>query len=99
MKKEIKQFIEDAIAGGFTATKQSADYLRDSHNLDIRWIFLEPKAWKAVGKTRGWGKPKECIIDGRIGTYTTTAECEASGFFGAIMAGDTIEKALRSIEK
>lgn len=53
----IKQFIESAIEGGwvnnFINPKSPVEmmYLLAEHKYQM---FLDPKAWKAVGKVKGW---------------------------------------------
>jgi len=64
----IQQFIENAIKGGWNPTGEESheirgtsvffydiDYLDDgTHEQTIHEILLDPLAWQAVGKTRGW---------------------------------------------
>ena len=54
---EIKDFIEKAIEGGYRYKNQNLSDWKpfiNGENL-IPEILLDPKAWEAVGKTRGWG--------------------------------------------
>ena len=52
-----KQFIEDAVAGGGIDFN---GYFTDCDKEDvldsIHRVLLDPAAWQAVGKTRGWGE-------------------------------------------
>lgn len=57
-----QQFIEDAIAGGWkphlkydplVLELEGGQWEFDPHN-----FFLDPLAWQAVGKTRGWREPQ-----------------------------------------
>ena len=56
----VKQFIEDAVKGGWKYSYEEHEFLPDG-SLDygagtilLRGAFLDPLVWKAVGKTRGW---------------------------------------------
>jgi hypothetical protein len=102
----IKQFIEDAIKGGWNdpilltepifAVRQFGK--ETATRLVHAKILLDPLAWQAVGKTRQWEEPKECLIDGEEGYHSTDYQCEAIGFFQDIMSGKSIEEALTAIE-
>lgn len=53
-----KQFIQDAIAGGWRTEipqHQHQSFI-DGTQGDIRFMVIDPLAWQAVGKTRGWSK-------------------------------------------
>lgn len=58
----IQQFIEKVIEGGFddavNLRAAAREYRRSGKpmhaDLSERTIFLNPKAWKAVGKVEGW---------------------------------------------
>lgn len=56
-----QQFIEDAIAGGYTAHFNQEDVFRQYVQMEeaVSHILLDPLAWQAVGETRGWGTLKE----------------------------------------
>lgn len=47
-----QQFIEDAIKGGWN----DGDTMAIWHINNPHQILLDPLAWQAVGKTRGWQK-------------------------------------------
>lgn len=65
----IKEFIEDAVQGGYIApdvytklmsypkdgftAKQAVDYGQEMESLIINSIIFDPEAWKAVGKVKG----------------------------------------------
>ena len=60
---QIKQFIEKAIEGGHYPSSRMQKVLdgnrrmgKTSAKLYFMWnvIFLDPKAWEAVGKVEGW---------------------------------------------
>ncbi len=90
-----QKFIEDAIEGGCPFSqlelnhwKETAQYL---HPLDyqrlVSYALLNPLAWQAVGKTRGWCKD-----------YEREWEDLARDFMVYLMRGKTIEEALSAIE-
>lgn len=107
---ETKQFIEDAIKGGWRKDEDpQIDQTNDGpmvlfhagNETGVQWeadVLLDPLAWQAVGKTRGWSEPKECISDGEYATWSTTPECVAVGFFQDVMYGKSIEEALAAIK-
>lgn len=96
-----KQFIEDAIKGGWGSHldkewRVSAGYVE---HMQIYWskgvwerviavstVLLDPLAWQAVGKTRGW----ENGYPDRIYEAFDT-------FFYQLYNGDSIEEALEKI--
>ena len=92
-----KQFIEDAIEGGWDDTNYAFGSTRPNESMAHvdGWeydekVFLDPKAWQAVGKTRGWAMPYK-DMPGRW-------EYEAGKFFGNLMAdGLSIEETLTKI--
>ena len=83
----IQKFIDDAENGGCNGYQMSGDIWCGikAHGKDAApySIFLSPKAWKAVGKTRGWE-------DG--------AEIDMFNMFSALVfEGLSIEEALGKI--
>ena len=54
-----EKFIEKAIEGGYR--KNSTFPQRDFKDINIHRVFLDPKAWEAVGKTEGW---EDCYCEG-----------------------------------
>jgi hypothetical protein len=58
MKTATEQFIEDAIAGGWSFKPDRFDYI-ENINDEPRLALLDPLAWQAVGKTRGWSSFSE----------------------------------------
>ncbi len=72
MHMTIQQFIETAIEGGWPeqwdpkeTSRLSMRYVKASDYKFLDWypeklyitsIFLDPKAWEAVGKVRGWSE-------------------------------------------
>lgn len=62
--EHIEKFIKDAIEGGWTGYEKHIELGADPENvayliapnLDmVAEILLDPEAWKAVGRQRGWG--------------------------------------------
>ena len=49
---KIKEFIEKAIEGGYERTAENWLFELNTFNTDN--MFLDPKAWQAVGKVEGW---------------------------------------------
>ena len=53
-----QQFIEDAIKGGYESTYyyygQTVEDVVKEPSMYVHYILLQPQAWQAVGKTRGW---------------------------------------------
>ena len=86
-----KQFIEDAIAGGGI---DFDGYFTDCDKEDvldsIHRVLLDPTAWRAVGKTRGWDK-------GWLGAEDWKTEW--SIFIDHLADGKTIEEALAAISE
>ena len=92
--KATKQFIEDAIEGGWHKDQKfrlAAGYIKFTttdadgflEKIPVAEALLDPKLWEAVGKTRGWGEH--------------TTYLKFSGFFEGIWVGDTVEEALSAI--
>lgn len=65
---------------------------------EIEKYLLDPKAWQAVGKVRGWEEPKECLIDGVESHCSDTYQNKARNFFQYVLDGKNIEEALQAIE-
>lgn len=49
----INEFIEKSIEGGYTV--EAGEFV------EYNDIFLDPLAWKAVGKVKGWSDMGQCI--------------------------------------
>ena len=87
-----KQFIEDAIEGGYKGYERF-EQMDDVvvYDLAISVVLLDPLAWQAVGKTRGWAMPYK--------TQTGRWEYESGMFFQSMMSGLSIEEALLTISE
>lgn len=105
-----QQFIEDAIKGGCNS-KWTLDYEACHHIpkafegfliADTHRILLDPLAWQAVGKTRGWEGVFEYTYYDSFGT-ATPFEYPAwlhkkHRFIDKLADGKTIEEALSLIQ-
>ena len=87
-----KQFIEDAVAGGWLHI----------NNYDGDWkteqILLDPTAWQAVGKTRGWvvSFPNEEDV---FSSPLKEWRYRWHSFIDHLADGKTIEEALAAISE
>jgi hypothetical protein len=116
--KATTKFIEDAIAGGFAkdtvlgmrVTEVNGDNVllrEDAVTLTLRisQILLQPLAWQAVGKTRGWTAEFEIatglVIEGRdtvmSGEIVPKWRYEMHRFIDHLADGKSIEEALEAI--
>lgn len=101
--KYTKQFIFDAIDGEclFRARYRSSSQHIVYENADemtsiktVHEVLLDPLAWSAVGKTRGWGYRK--VHDEKIEYGALNMQHR---FIDALAGGKTIEESLQSISK
>lgn len=60
----IQQFIEKAVEGGW-ADKARLDWFLKLPEYAQCQIWLDPKAWQAVGKMKGWGREYYHEDDGK----------------------------------
>lgn len=107
----IKQFIEDAIDGGWFKDKET---MRKENivigHYGIVWcdadlhksngdILLDPTAWQAVGKTRGWDDLRGIDIELDYSSWMECTETEVNQmqFTHHLQRGKTIEEALKEI--
>lgn len=114
MNTHTQQFIEDAIAGGWKPHPDAEDITAFSgqgiffdrkgsnvrHDIPNERMFLDPLAWQAVGKTRGWegfcdiyGTNVEDYDATAIGMYSRV-EWYQHRFISLLWNGLTIEEAL-----
>ncbi len=102
-----QKFIEDAIAGGYREDRTSWDRVRFEktgiyHVVDptirIAWeeVLLDPLAWQAVGKTRGWTNVR--VPDGHGGLEYNSPRHYMHLFIDHLADGKTLEEALSAIE-
>jgi len=88
MKTSVTQFCDDAKKGGY-GTDPS-----------IYYTLLQPSAWRAVGKTRGWGEENNSHItlDG-VSEDLKGWKLYLFFFLDHLADGLTIEEALLALEK
>jgi hypothetical protein len=90
-----QRWIEDALLGEW----ERASYFENNEDqvlqeLMVLRALLDPLAWQAVGKTRGWRERSE-------GTFEAEMECWQAywdTFFADLREQVTIEEALKSLE-
>ena len=122
-----KQFIEDAIEGGwriFALSDEAVDVVETGtwpmihgtapSGVTKLWplasALLDPLAWKAVGRTRGWFDGKNDIWEGELKTYNNFGEAKQTvykryepylfkwhTFIDALAEGKSIEQSLEQI--
>ena len=56
MTNTAQRFIEDAIKGGWKRTEHHLEEKTYGADYNLSAVLLDPKAWEAAGKTRGWGE-------------------------------------------
>ena len=97
--KATKQFIEDAIEGGWHKDQKfrlAAGYIKFTttdadgflEKIPVAEALLDPKFWEAVGKTRGWGDMHD---------YPDNVYEAWDTFFYQLYNGDSVEEALSAI--
>ncbi len=87
--KATQQFAVDAKAGGYPTHLILSTI--DSELIADEKLLLEPQAWQAVGRTRGW---EEDEYDWHL---PPLAERKCLQFIGLIFDGLSIEEALTKI--
>lgn len=98
-----QRFIEDAIAGGWHHSTAPSLHTSDHYFGTLFQPLLDPLAWQAVGKTRGWNRrtfrqsTPRCI---RMTTKPTPNRWkkEWHTFIDHLADAKTIEEALTAIE-
>ena len=99
-----QQFVEDAIKGGYEKLEKSSEdlyYWKNQHwgYYGDNWvrdaeILLDPLAWQAVGKTRGWVE-EYCAGCGNVGI----ANCDGSTDNCCMDTDESMEKQITFIRK
>jgi len=98
-----QEFIKDAIEGGWNndAVAYGTDKPTDDAKVGAWYygneMFLDPLAWQAVGKTRGWSRD---IDLGKHGTKPSLIGYTMywHKFIDHLTDGKTIEEALQAID-
>ena len=89
-----QQFIEDAIKGGYgDAFKVMVQIDIEPNSSYLERLLLNPLAWQAVGKTRGWRNVEEGTFEAEFTCWQAYFE----SFFRSIREGKTIEEALSAL--
>lgn len=86
--KDIKQFIEKAIEGGWKGHDNAIS--AGLKEVDICVVLLSPEVWKAVGKVEGW-HDKGCIVHGK------NWQEQMIDMMTAITEGKTIEEFIKTL--
>lgn len=106
----VKEFIEAAIEGGwsdnncFTDNPHHSEFIKEE-------MFLDPEAWKAVGKVKGWKVGAYPYADEMVNNYRTgfVAQYEGVDFYGeywqyamhlmidALIKGRTLEEYIATL--
>ena len=103
--------MDDAVAGGYVVdTNQYTVWLekfpierlggrvhvvRGTDAASVAEILLDPKAWAAVGKTRGWKEKSENTFEAEMACW----QAYWTGFYSHLADGKTIEEALAAISE
>ena len=109
---EIKTFIERAIEGGWSLDSQPSQEkgfisqrVRAINKMKYKErIFLDPKAWEAVGKVEGWKKEELCGACNLYLKEEGEEPCPQEGWkhkmlgmIDALIEGKTIEEYLKTL--
>jgi hypothetical protein len=97
-------FISDAIKGGWrqselpewNAESESVSLHGSSDEvfLFVPEILLDPLAWQAVGKTRGYRKTH---LEDKEGNYDECWRCQMHCFIDLLIQGESLEEALTQL--
>jgi len=95
----IKQFIEKAIEGGYDGYPEP--FCIECGNYEAKTggdLFLDPKAWEAVGKVEGWGGHNHPLT-GKIiaGQIVYCWECKMHQMIDALISGKTLEEYIETL--
>ncbi len=101
----IKQFIETAIEGGYTNNWFQDLKVDEQQEVfgtaeDI-WkmcpnIFLDPEAWKAVGKVKQWDDVSDCVACDYPG-WQLSVPAKMHGMIKALLKGQTLEEYIETL--
>lgn len=100
MDKEIIEFYYDAVKSGYSPNplKMAGVYNDEGQpeTIDCYHVMLvDPKAWEAVGKTRGWRD----VTEGTFKAEFTCWQAYWDGFWRCIREQMPVEEALNQIKK
>lgn len=88
-----KEFIEKAIEGGWEC------YLESGTGHGLSDMFLDPKAWQAVGKVYGWNEEYNCPSCG-LEYYEVSRPAYSAKMhrmIDALIEGKSIEEYLKTL--
>lgn len=97
---EIKEFIEKAIAGRYNESIEDIEKEIDLNvwtQDEISAIFLDPKAWQAVGKIEGWDEESFYRTAPDIEVYGSEAKFKMHGMIDALCDGKSIEDYIKTL--
>lgn len=110
----ITKFVADAIEGDWGTWKSVPEYQTDRifvHEWDriiyvelvgaqvpVSEILLDPLAWQAVGKMRGWGKRSTYYMPHATRTYGHRYRFEMHRFIDQLAEGKNMDEALEYIK-
>ena len=97
---ETQQFIEDAIAGGYADHAYCNEFdMHESHSSYCHsTVLIDPLAWQAVGKTRGWTDDYEKVFPDDSGYFREKWYNRWCMFISELGDSKTIEEALLAIK-
>ena len=102
MTNATQRFIEDAIKGGWKRTEHHLEEKTYGADYNLSAVLLDPKAWEAAGKTRGWD---DCTNMEHINKDFSCDECyepewqhHMTYLMPALQSGQSIEEYLTSLE-
>lgn len=103
--KATEQFIKDAIEGGWNEMPAKAmEWMFNNGGFSEEKVLLDPQAWQAVGKVRGWRDELHC--SGECNDFIDDMDTTIDGwkyqqkqFISELQDSKTIEEALTAISK
>jgi hypothetical protein len=96
-KTNTQQFIEDAIAGGFKRYRKEFYFENAPYGeMYLYKALLDPLAWQAVGKTRGWSTELIPAWEEPVADYEW--QCKWHTFIDHLADGDDIDTALGKLQ-
>jgi hypothetical protein len=99
MKTPTQQFIEDAIAGGWKGVEAEivdGQVYTFGKRINEPEVLLDPLAWQAVGRQRGWKGQKEMTAGFLKATFEVWQDKQLA-FIVYLQQGKTIDEALAAV--
>lgn len=91
----IQEFVEDAVEGGWSH-QPTLMMANEPHPIALECIFLDPAAWQAVGRVRGWDGPD---TPKPFGDSTSHTKAKMTHLMTALYSGKSVEDYLSSLTK